>query len=196
MYSTEYGDSPYMHLVVDVDGVLADQVPPVLKRLNKKYGLRVSKKQIRQWDQPIAQTDIKTEIENSLLDPQFVLSMRLIRGARPALIELVANHSITIATNREPQMDKFTQQWLQKKDIPYHRYVNTRKHGKGAISGDVLIDDYPQNLAAFLATGGLAILFSQPWNEDDHSLEEAHKDDQLVRAHRWKEVVAIINSIE
>jgi len=185
-----------MHLVVDVDGVLADQVPPILKRLNQKYSLSLRKKDIRQWDQPIADTDIKTEIENSLQDAQFVLSMGLIKGAHWALMELDKNHSITIATNREPQMDKFTREWLQKKRIPYDRYVNTREHGKGAISGDVLIDDYPNNLAGFLAAGGLGILFSQPWNEDDHSLEDAYKDDQIVRAHGWKEVVAIINSIE
>lgn len=185
-----------MHLVVDVDGVLADQVPPVLDRINEKYGLGVRKKHIKRWDQAIADTDIKVEIESSLLDPEFVLGMRLIRDARRALVELAKSHHITIATNRDPSVDEFTKEWLQKKGIPFDDYVNTKKEGKGAISGHILVDDYPKNLIDFSVGGRLGILFTQPWNENDDSFGEAIKGNRLVRARGWDEVVEIIKSHE
>lgn len=184
-----------MKLVVDVDGVIADQVSPVLERLNKIYRLNVTKDQIKRWDEPIADTDIKTEIEKSLLDKKFVLSLKLIDNAREALNQLAEEHEIIIATNRAPVVDQVTQEWLKKNGIPYHHYVNTSTSGKGTIVGDILIDDYPGNVLEFSAKGRLGILFEQPWNEYDPLIESAIAQGRIIRAHGWIEVVEIINSL-
>ncbi len=183
-----------MQLAVDVDGVIADQVPPVLERLNRKYGLEVTKDQIRRWNEPIADTDIKTEIEESLLDESFVLAMEPIEGATDALEQLAAKHKIMIATNRDRTADKATREWLSKNGIHYDSYINTSISGKGAIVGDILIDDYPGNLLAFSSKGRLGILFDQPWNQGDPAIANAVTMGSVVRARGWDEVVEIIGS--
>jgi 5'(3')-deoxyribonucleotidase len=191
---------PYKKLVVDVDGVIADQITPVLKRLNEKDpDLNMTKDQIRKWDQPIkgpkTSTDIKTEIENSLCDSQFVFNMGLIPGAKEALIELAKKHEIIIATTRPSVSNEATQEWLRENGIPFHRYVNMRLLGKGCVSGDILIDDNPDNIFAFSAKGRHAFLFDQPWNEGDPKIGTASKEGRVVRAHGWEEVVKIIRTL-
>lgn len=185
-----------MKIAVDVDGVIADQISPVLKRLNAKYRLIVTRADIRHWDEPIADTDIKTEIETSLLNSQFILGMNLIRGARSALVKLARKHIIIIATHRPLVSDQATQAWLHKKGIPYHHYVNTSTQGKASLSSDILIDDYAGNVVAFSARGRHAILFDQPWNADDSEVEMASKEGRVARAHGWQEVVEIIRGFE
>ena len=183
-----------MQLLIDIDGVIADQVTPVLKKLNQQLGLSVTREQIRTWDEPIGPTDIKTEIEAALLDPEFVLTMDLIDGAREALAMLARSHQITIATNRAPEATLPTKQWLARNSIPYSNYINTAVSGKGKLVGDVLVDDYPGNALDFSNSGMLAILFGQPWNTGDESANAGIADGRMVRAQNWGHVVEIINS--
>lgn len=189
-----------MRIIVDVDGVLADQVSPVLERLNERYGLSVTKEEIRRWDEPIADTDIKTEIEKSHLDPDFVRSMRPLEDACAAMKELARRYEVIIATNRAPSADAATRQWLASNGIPYAEYINTSKSGKERVSGDVLIDDYPGNVLRFAASGGVGILFEQPWNENDPSIRQAIEHGNLagriIRARGWRSVVEILKSLE
>jgi len=185
-----------MKLVVDVDGVLADQVSPVLARLNSEYGLNVTRDQIRTWNEPIADTDIKTAIESAQLDADFILAMKPIEGAREAMLELANEHEITVATDRGPLAEDATVVWLKNNGIPYNRYVGTSQLGKGAIAGDILIDDYPRNVLRFIENGGLAILFDQPWNENDPSVEEAILQGRVIRARGWRCVLCIVRSLE
>ena len=183
-----------MHLLIDVDGVLADQVTPVLKKINSRYGLNLTKEDIRRWDQAIGPTDIKTEIEASQLDPEFVLKMEPIEGALIAVAELSRGHTITIATNRAVEASEPTKQWLALHSIPYDDFLNTGIAGKGAQAGDVLIDDYPVSVLDFSSEGKFAIVFTQPWNLDDETLAEAMSRGTVARAKDWSQVVELVNS--
>ncbi len=183
-------------IVVDVDGVLADQVTPILESINKKFGSKYIKSDIRSWDQPLplAKTDIKIAIESSHVDPSYIASMKPIQDAQKVISELSRYFEITIATNRTPVADKPSKQWLRKNNIPYDHYINTSVMGKGAAKGKLLIDDYPNNIVDFLSAeeGRIALLFSQPWNEDDQSLIGK---DNVYRVHGWKEVMEKIRSL-
>jgi len=59
-----YHSETIFTIVVDVDGVLADQVTPVLENINEKFGSNYKKSDIVLWDQPlpIANTNIKIEV--------------------------------------------------------------------------------------------------------------------------------------
>jgi len=196
----ERGYKPDLNLtlVVDVDGVLADQVTPVLENINDKYGSKYTKEYIRRWDQPlpIANTDIKTEIENSHHHPGYVLKMKPMPDAKNVLRELSKYCGITIATNRTRVANISTYLWLIKNNIPYDKYVNTSIKGKGAAKGNILIDDYPKNVLEFTANEGeerTAFIFTQPWNENDQSLIG---NDKIVRVNNWQEVLEKILSMK
>ena len=189
-------DTMNLHLVIDIDGVIADHALAILRRLRERHGLHVSKEQLTTWNPTIGEIAVGAELEDALQDPEFVLSMELIKDARTALIELVKDHSITIATSRPPTMDEHTRKWLDQKGIPFHRYANTSRHGKGSVIGDVLVDDYPKSVIDFSTSGRPAILFDQPWNEDDRAAESAGGSQPVVRARGWDEVIEMVRSIE
>lgn len=182
-------DKP-LTLLVDVDGVLADQVTPVLDHINALFKSNYTKQDIHAWDQalPLADTNIKDEIENSHRRPLFVMKMTPIPGASKVLRELSKFCTITIATNRIRLANIATKMWLLMNNIPYDHYINTSKKGKGAAEGEILIDDYPKNITDFLARDGkerMAFIFTQPWNEGDSSMENNKK---IIRIHSWQEI--------
>jgi 5'(3')-deoxyribonucleotidase len=189
-----YHDQSIMTLVVDIDGVLADQVTPVLDSINKKFGSKYTKEDIRSWDQklPLAHTDIKTEIENSHNNPSFVENMVPIRDAQKVLMELSKYCEITIATQRTRNADKSTKKWLKKHNIPYNKYVNTNLKGKGSAKGNILIDDYPKNVLDFIQQERTAFIFTQPWNENDQSIIG---NDRIIRVNSWNEILEEIKSL-
>jgi 5'(3')-deoxyribonucleotidase len=185
-------------IVVDVDGVLADQVTQVLDALNSKYGSHYVKADIRHWDEPLplAHTDIKTAIESSHNDPNVVTSMNTIQNAPEVMRELSKYCEIWIATNRTAIADKPTREWLRKCNIPYEpgHYHNTSIEGKGVIQGDIIIDDYPKNVLAFTSKPDRkGIILTQPWNESDESLID---NENIYRAKDWLDVWRIINSLD
>ena len=187
-----------LNIVVDVDGVLADQVTPVLDELNSKFGSHYVKDDIKHWDEPLplAHTDIKTAIESSHQRPDFVGSMKPIENAPDVVSELSKYHEIWIATNWTAVADKPTRKWLEDNRIPYEpdHYHNTSIEGKGVIKGDIIIDDYPKNVLAFISTPGRkGILFTQPWNEDDELLLG---NENVFRAKNWLEVWSRIDSLD
>lgn len=183
-------------VVVDVDGVLADQVTPVLEELNRRHGSSYVKKDIRHWDEPLplAHTDIKTAIESSHQNPDFVKSMNPIENASEVVRELSKYLEVFIATNRTSVADQPTREWLKSNNIPYDSYHNTSLEGKGVIQGDIIIDDYPKNVLEFTAKPNrVGILFAQPWNENDTSLIGKNN---IFRAKGWLEVWKKIDDLD
>ncbi len=77
-------------------------------------------------------------------------------------------HSIHLVTHRAEQGSVAnTEAWLARELIPYTTL--TFAHDKSIIDADVLIEDRPENLEAWLKTGKPGIIFTRAWNEDwDH----------------------------
>lgn len=183
-------------IVIDVDGVLADQVTPVLKRLNDKFSSHYVKEDIKHWDEPLplAHTNIKTAIEDSHREADFVKNMQPIFNAPEVVAELSKYFEISIATNRTEVADKPTRWWLTNCHISHDEYHNTSIEGKGKVSGDIIIDDYPKNILAFMEQPNrIGILFIQPWNIEDQLLTGK---DNVFRAKDWIDVWNIINSFD
>ena len=156
---------PTITIAVDVDGVLAEQVIPVLQRVKEKYGISLSKERITEWDYRIGGTDIKTEIELAEAEESFIKSMLPIEGCREALDILARSFYVVVATSRHPMTDSWTMEWLNASGIKHHRLVNTYAEGKSLPEVQILIDDYVGNIEEFITSGSnsrQAILFSQP----------------------------------
>jgi uncharacterized HAD superfamily protein len=112
---------------IDVDGVLAEQVIPTLKRIKDKFGISLSKEQITSWEFPIGDSDIKTEIELAEMEEDFIKSMPPIDGCIEALMELSQEFNIIIATGRKPITDNWTKCWLEANKIKYDHFINTSR---------------------------------------------------------------------
>lgn len=183
---------------VDLDGVLANQIDGLLPRIKSKYGLEVHYNDVTQWALPLGSTsDIKKEIETALIaDPDYVLGMKTHLGVREFIAEIYPTATLIIVTARPPDAMPLTRRWLQNHRISYDKLVNAQEEKKGLFATDVLVDDYPRNVAEYLTTtNGVAILVDQPWNRDHLSLQEWEGDGRVRYAKDLKEATRIIREL-
>lgn len=190
---------PIMLIVgVDVDGVLGEQVPPVLDRIKREgKSTDLVKDKIVEWDFRIDDTDISREIEKALLDPSFVTSMPLVEGSVSAMRELYKKYHVVIVTSRPIETEQETRDWL-KRNFRFHEFINTRECGKNGLGLNVLVDDNLHNVRKFASSRCYALLFSQPWNLEikDKDLEELLREKHVIRVQNWDEATTSIAKIK
>lgn len=180
-----------MNIGVDIDGVLADQVPAALAAIEANH--QMSKPDIQTWDEPIprAETDIETVLIEPLQDPVFVRSMDTVDGAVAGMQELSQQgYCLHIVTDRPEVARGPTEEWLHQQEIPYDKIRFTNGNSKSSVDVDVLIDDYPKNITKFVSAGGHGLLFSQPWNRSTTMTRE-----NCYRVKDWEEVLSMISSL-
>jgi 5'(3')-deoxyribonucleotidase len=184
-------------IAVDMDGVLVEQVAPVLQRIRQETGLALNKCDITEWEYPLEGTNIKTEIIRAERERGFVLQMPPMEYAREALQILSKKFDIVIATSRERCTDSWSQQWLDSHGVPYENFVNTGSQGKILANADIIIDDYIENIEAFIRKGPpdrQAILFAQPWNHDTRNIADLLRSGRVRVANSWQTVLALLAS--
>lgn len=182
-------------IAVDMDGVVVEQVIPVLEKLKREMNVDLRKCDITDWEYPIKETNIKIEIERAEREEKFVRQMPPMEDAMEAIKILSGKFDIVIATSRESSTDSWSRRWLGSQGIPYKKLVNTRSQGKALLSVDLLIDDYIGNIEDFIRNGTLArqaILFAQPWNHDTRRINDLLASGRVRIAHSWKTVLAIL----
>ncbi|MFW9876106.1 MAG: hypothetical protein ACFFG0_23635 [Candidatus Thorarchaeota archaeon] len=181
------------NLGVDVDGVLGDQVKITLDWLHKKgEWLDVKKSDVIGWHFTHEGTDISDIIEQYLLNETFINEMPIISNSDLIMKKLAEEYHIIIATNRPKETKKYTKKWL-KRYFEYHEFVNTRKIGKENLSLDILIDDNLDNIKGFSEFGGLAILFSQPWNKFyDEETKRLIKSKKIILCKNWEDIWEVL----
>ena len=101
---------------VDVDGVLGEQIPPLLRKVQtaKHIGMGLMKENITEWAFSFDGTDIAREMEEALLDGTFVCAMPAVEGAASALKALREHFHIVVATSRPIITQRETSEWLRK----------------------------------------------------------------------------------
>ncbi len=153
---------------IDIDGVLADQIPGVLEHINQDYGIQMQKEDIKRWDEPVnGVSNIKIEIENSMKDPDYILDMPVYPGARNFLQSFSRLNKIVLVTSRPRYSKEHTRRWLRLNALTNDEIIFTNAAGKALCDVKVLIDDYLGNIEYFLSnTNGIAFLIDQPWNRD------------------------------
>jgi len=182
---------------VDVDGVLAEQVPPILSRLKEKgKGLTLKKEDIVEWDQKIDDTDISKEIEEALLDPSYIEEMPVVEGSVSGMENLHKSHHVVIVTARPLETENDTIKWL-KRSFEFHEFVSSRELGKDRLGLDILIDDNLDNVKKFASSGEISILLSQPWNRNvDKDFERLAKEGKIIRCENWASIMGAINQLK
>jgi 5'(3')-deoxyribonucleotidase len=182
-------------IAVDIDGVLADQVGAVLKRIEKEYGQKYSKSDINCAHWSFGGRDIWLEIAKLLVDPEYVLTVQVIDGSRAAVRQLT-RHNVCIVTARRPETEKATKQWLNTHFPCLTEYYHARTGTKHNIPSNVLIDDLDFNILEFVRSDPdrHGILFWQPWSLNDTEIQKYA--DQVHFCRDWQSVVEAINELD
>lgn len=184
-----------MKIAVDIDGVLADQVGAVLKKIEERYGLRYSKDEVNCAHWSFVGRDIWSEISELLTDSEYVMGLSVIEGSQTALKQL-DKHYVCVVTARRPETEMATKQWLSMHFPCLTEYHHTKVGAKHTIPSDVLIDDFDLNIVEFVKNdpNRHAILFVQPWSMNETEIERYA--DRVYFCYGWKSVVDAISEID
>ncbi len=176
-------------LLVDLDGVVADQLPRLCTYLEEEYDHCVPPTAIDQWTYEIPGVDghIGTVISELMTDrPEWYFGgMDPTPGVQDALAALQSEYRVEIATHRLPGTHHVSKQWLEDHNIPYDEFHDEVPSNKGEVRGDALIDDYHGNVADAIAAEMTGILMQQPYSDPT-----ACTDAYLVES--WDDVTGLL----
>ncbi len=178
-----------LNIAVDVDGVLFDHIPYVLRAFRDNLGIDMDRDDLRAWDffhlHAIQEADLTWGEVRRVLDA--VESDWVLHEEEP-LDPLAANvmadwiargHTVDVVTARAPKHEHVTKVFLNHHGIPHHAL----RMGVALKTGyDVLIDDAPHNVLLAAADGTKAFLYDHPYNRD----VPTHTNP--VRVHDWHDV--------
>lgn len=185
-------------IAVDVDGVLANQIHNTLPIIKEKHGIDLKYERVTDWKLPIGDTDIAKIIVEAQEQRSFILEMPIHPGAKEAVQRIIQKHKIAIATARAPNSDTWTKEWLNTNGISFDSFHNSKEGQKqnASIHFDLLIDDYLGNIEQFLIhhKKGVAILFSQPWNQDRTKVQTYLDQKRLHVATSWDQIPSMIQT--
>jgi 5'(3')-deoxyribonucleotidase len=181
-------------VALDVDGVLADQVPHVLAKANPEKHVNMTKSDVTEWDTMIGDEPFTTLILRYLKEPQFVATMPEMPGAKKGVDMVRMRANIKVASSRPYETQQATESWLRSKfDFDGIEFVNTTITGKTMISADTLIDDNIDNLIGFVNAnkGRWGLLLLQPWNEKKVRTIQSFVDkNTIIVAKDWQEIAS------
>jgi 5'(3')-deoxyribonucleotidase len=184
-------------VAIDVDGVLANQVPHVLRRAEKELGVKMKKEDVTAWDTPVGGIPFDELIVKYLLDPNFVMTMPVMEGAVSAMEVVRKWAKIVVASSRPRETEDNSIQWLaQNFGLSRNQFKNTTSTGKSFLDADLLIDDNIGNVRSFVENGNhnLAILFSQPWNKQRDQLKELIEKKTIIVKEGWPEIEVLFRA--
>lgn len=169
-------------VLLDVDGTLCDNLRRLAEYLRSAYGIDLAPGDVTDWRFSVPGTDEHVgEIIQGVTAERpewFLLGMEPIEGAREAAEWFAERgHTVAIATHRPADTHPLTRQWLAEHDIPHDVLIEDVPEDKGALDGDLLIDDYHHNVANALAAGKAAGLFVQPYSDPAACPEAVVADD-------------------
>lgn len=157
-------------VLVDMDGVLANSLPNWLEAYNLLSGEDIDLEDIKSYG--FGQYVRQPELLFSCLERAMVfLNAQPMPGAIEGFRRLHKNHDVYVVTyNHEACPSGFQQKlaWMRKHfpEFPSHRVIFTKN--KGMVHGDVLIEDSPANIAAWLPMNpkGQAFCISHQYNKE------------------------------
>ncbi|MES3516111.1 MAG: hypothetical protein PPP58_00440 [Natronomonas sp.] len=157
-------------LLVDLDGVVAEQLPRLCVYLDREYDLDIAPRDVDRWTYPVAIDgyDHIGDVIHELMweHPEWYFSgMDPAAGVAETLSALSRDYRIEIATHRVPETHDVSKAWLETHGIPYDAFHDEVPENKGRVPGDALIDDYHRNVANAIDSGKEGLLMCQPYSD-------------------------------
>jgi 5'-nucleotidase len=172
-------------VAVDVDDVIADSVPELLRRYNADYNDSLKPEDITAWDlTKFVKPECGTEIYKYFDEPDFYSRVFPIDGAVRGVTLLQMNHRVVFVT-APLAGSSAKKRWLEKLGLLNNDRNYVESKDKSLIFADVLIDDGIHNLMGFR---GDRIIYNQPWNAEGFV-------QSAFRARGWIDVVDFVRII-
>lgn len=192
-------------IAVDVDDVLAINIPAFIEFSNKKWGMKLTiedyeENWIKTWNVDSDELIERTEI----IKTEFWHTLQHSGEALPVLKELAKNYKLVITTSRRKDFSKITKDWVDKyfggifEEIHHAGIYDVDKRDLKAyeratkltkarlcreVGADYLIDDHIKHCLGVDAIGVKALLFGDyPWNN------RTEVPDTVIRVRNWAEV--------
>ena len=163
--------SPGSTLLVDLDGVVAEQLPRLCAYLRREYDRDVDPDHIDDWSYDVPGTDVHIgDVIGELManhSEWYFGGMEPRQGVADAISALRSEYRIEIATHRIPETHEVSKAWLDEHGIGYDAFHDEVPRDKGAVPGDALIDDYHGNVANAISAGKVGFLMRQPYSDPD-----------------------------
>lgn len=181
-------------LLLDVDGPLTEGfIDYVCARL-WEHGITAYAHAVDNWDQMASfntPDHVRKVVNETLTQPNVALSFEP-RADAMEFVSWAREHAAVYAVTSQWDAPHWTYertQWLRTR-LAFHLNQIVHAHDKFVVSGDVLVDDKPENVTAWQAShpDGLAVLWRMghnrtfTWNTEVKSLTELR---QLLTL-RWK----------
>jgi 5'(3')-deoxyribonucleotidase len=173
---------------VDVDGVVADLVRPLLDALSTRTGTRLRVDDITRFDLAgILGPSLWSTATDILASPGFALDLPLCPHAIEGVASLRTIGRVVFVTSPFPPSptwahDRFA--WLARHFAATPADVVSAAD-KTLFRGDLLIDDSPAQLDAWTRLDRPAIRVAHPWNTDAPG----------IVASDWREIVRIVEDL-
>lgn len=166
-----------MKILIDVDGVVADLVTPVLERINKETNASIQYDDISSFyfldtKHRILTKDQSEVARRAFSEPGLVESLSIIPGAQEG-VQALREHNHEIIWVTSPWKDSKSwcyerTRWLaQNFDANSDDVIFCSK--KERIPGNVFIDDRSKSVEEWQKKNysGVALLYDQPWNQEN-----------------------------
>ena len=181
-----------MRIFVDMDDVLVELLDEWLFRLNKISKNKKEYEDIVNWDMKLAYPELTSK---QLYDPLCWESMwaniRPVKGAYKYMKRLIEDgHEVYIATSSYPNSFFIKTEYCLLKHFDFLTPKNLICiHDKHLLDGDILFDDYHENLRKFK---GIKVLKDAPYNRE---CDEECFHFRVNRETAWEEFYTIVQEL-
>lgn len=176
-------------LLVDLDDTIENFCETWVNELNKKYGGNYTLQDVNNWEISNIYPEIPKEEKLELLHHEdFWMKVTPLEGAADYLRLLQEEgFNIFIVTSTDYRNIRYKVEHVLEKHFPFiskHNLITT--YCKQLIRGDILVDDYVNNLV-----GGTykKILFTAPHNRNTILQED------IIRVHDWRTCYKLIHAL-
>lgn len=162
-----------MRLLCDIDGVCADYVGGLIQAIDDICGKKIQRESLTTWDffESLPLTDIdKAFLREEINAPGFCQSLKVLPGAKEGITAIkklgIEVLFVTAPYVTSPSWCHERSNWLISNGFAANHNEIIHTAAKHAISGDVLVDDNPDNVRAWEThnPNGTGIIFRAPYN--------------------------------
>lgn len=176
-------------VLLDIDGVVAEFVVPMLSELTKITGKKYDKDDVTEWELAKALKLSKDEADKlklALSMPGFCRSLPVIPGAVDGVRELMEHTEVYVCTS---PYDSDT--WAREREAWLFEHFKISRSSiistsaKHVCRADILIEDKEEMIHGWLEEypTGFGLLFSQPWNNS-----YTYRKD-VIRVTDWSNII-------
>jgi len=172
---------------IDIDGVIADSQPVIIKILNHHFGSRYTLLDFENFD-PVKMFGMdRKQLDRFIMDreQEIVEEAVPLPGAVETIRDLSCSFGIFLVSARTPTHTGRTGEWLKKYKIPHHGLTLLGQHDKRAACTDLCVDlfieDSKKNASQVSSCGIPVLLMDATYNRG--SLPA-----MVTRVFNWQEI--------